>query len=292
MVLDLLIERFTEWFNSFAKLLPLILAALVVFVVFYVIGVITSKIIRKLTKKSSRNKTLSSLLSTLAFLFVLLLGLIVVLGVLNLDKTITSLLAGVGIIGLALGFAFQDLAANLISGTVLAFSKPLQPGDLIEVKDNTGYIESIDLRTTKIKSFQGQLITIPNKDIFQNPVTNYSELGMRRVDIDAGVSYGDDLEKVEKIALKSIKKLKFVKKDKPVELFFSEFSNSSIKFSLRFWIDFKSQKDFLDARSKAIKATKKAFDENDITIPFPIRTLNFGVKGGKGLFDDKINLSK
>ena len=102
-------------------------------------------------------------------------------------------------------------------------------------------------------------------------------------DLTCGVSYGDDLQLVRDVALRAIEEAVDYNKEKPVELFYTEFGNSSINFTLRFWLNNTAQKAYLQAQSEAIMALKKAFDENDITIPFPIRTLDFGIKGSENL---------
>ena len=111
-----------------------------------------------------------------------------------------------------------------------------------------------------IRTPQGQIVYIPNKVVYENPFTNYTKNFERRIDLSCGISYGDDLEKVKKIATEAISSIEKRDKNKDVEFFFTEFGSSSI-----------------------IMALKKAFDENDIMIPFPIRTLDFGIRGGEKL---------
>lgn len=119
--------------------------------------------------------------------------------------------------------------------------------------------------------------------VFENPFTNYTKNGERRIDLTCGVSYGDNLEKVKEVTLKAVSGIKTRDKSRDVEFFYSEFGDSSINFVVRFWVDFHLHKDFWDPQSEAIMAIKKAFDDNDIMIPFPIRTLDFGIKGGEKL---------
>ena len=154
----------------------------------------------------------------------------------------------------------------------------------IQSKDIQGVVKRVRLRWTEIRSPQGQIVLVPNKQIFENPITNFSAAGQRRVDVKAGVSYGDDLEKVRRVALQALEQVPSRKPDTEVELFFEDLSDSSINLVARFWIDFTSkQSDYLRAKSEAIERLKKAFDQNGITIPFPIRTLDFAVKGGESL---------
>lgn len=129
----------------------------------------------------------------------------------------------------------------------------------------------------------GETVIIPNKDIFQNPIENYTRTQDRRVDIPVGVSYGDDLERAQEVATRAVEAVRPRNLSRPVEVFYSEFGESSINFELRFWIQDAQQTPYLDARSKAIKAIKAAFDREGITIPFPIRTLDFAKVGGDTL---------
>ncbi|MCA9514891.1 MAG: mechanosensitive ion channel family protein, partial [Myxococcales bacterium] len=185
-------------------------------------------------------------------------------------------------IGIALGFAFQDIAANFVSGVLLAINRPFEVGDLIESADFKGRVEQITLRWTQGRSLDGQVVFLPNKEVFENPITNYNRAPDRRVAVEIGVAYGDDLEKAEQIALSAVEKLGIHKPERPLELFYTAFGDSSINFVLRFWVE-SSQHAWLAARSAAIKAVKVAFDDAGITIPFPIRTLDFGVVGGEPL---------
>jgi small-conductance mechanosensitive channel len=212
-----------------------------------------------------------------------------VLSILQLDKAVTSILAGAGIIGLALAFAFQDIAANFISGIFISFRRPVHIGDIVKIKDYMGKVEEINLRDTVIRTFQGQMVIIPNKDVFQSPIENFTLLGKRRIDLTIGVSYGDDLQKVEDITLEALKDIKGLCTEEQATLFYKEFGDSSINFVLRLWVSSTSQPDFLRLGSEAIKRIKKAYDENDIMIPFPIRTLDFGIKGGVPLGDVHLN---
>jgi small conductance mechanosensitive channel len=197
---------------------------------------------------------------------------------------VASLLAGAGILGLALGFAFQDIAANFMAGIYLSIEHPFRAGHLIRSKEIEGIVKKVHLRWTEIRVPQGQVVLVPNRQVFENPITNYSTGGQRRVDLKAGVSYGDDLEKVRRVAVQAIEQVSERKADTEVELYFEELGESAITLVVRFWIDFTSkQSDYLRAKSEAIERLKRAFDDNGITMPFPTRTLDFPVKRGETL---------
>lgn len=280
---DLILDKLENWTRTLIHMLPNFGLAVVIVIIAYFVAGVVRRLVRGLMHRVSHHETLQQLISNIAYVAVLLVGAFIALQTLQLTKAVTSLLAGAGIVGLALGFAFQDIAANFMSGIIMAIRMPFREGDIIESKDKMGIVTQMSLRSTILRSFQGQYHIIPNKDVFQNVITNYNTYGKRRIDLPVGVSYGDDLEKVKRIVLETIKAIPSVNQQDPIQLFYTEFGDSSINFEIRFWIDYRKQPDFLEARSEAIMAIKKAFDENDITIPFPIRTLDFGIKGGETL---------
>lgn len=282
-IYEIISEKLDTWFTTAIEMLPNLVMALIVMILFYVLAKIIKRFTGKLLAKVTYNKTVTNLSQTILGIMILGTGLFFSLSILNLDGTVTSLLAGAGIIGLALGFAFQDIAANFISGILLSVRHPFGIGDVIKTNDYFGTVQELNLRNTIIRTPQGQIVYVPNKVVFENPFTNYTKNGERRVDLACGISYGDDLEKVKKVTIDAISTVKERDQDRDVELFFYEFGSSSINFEVRFWIDFRNNPDFWVAQSEAIMKLKKAFDENDIMIPFPIRTLDFGIRGGEKL---------
>ena len=285
------IEKFEGWVDTFINMIPNMAVTILLFIIFLVLARLGSKIFTKLFYKASKNEALGNLFSTLMYVTILSIGLFIMLGVLGLDKAVTSLLAGIGVIGLALGFAFQDIAASFVSGIVLAFKRPFKIGDIIEVKGIMGTVSKTDMRVTVIETFQGQEVYVPNKDLLQGAVHNFSVLAKRRIDLTVGVSYSEDLEKVEDVVMSTIQNLEGVIDKDFIEFDYSEFDSSSINFNIRFWIEYPGEPSYFMMRSKAVKAIKKAFNEQNITIPFPIRTLDFGINGGQKLSQMKLNMN-
>ena len=282
-----LMEKLFGWVEGVVAMLPNLAVALAVLLIFWALSKLAHKISDQALQRLNTNKAARSLMTTFARIAVLIAGFVVALGVLNLDKALASILAGAGVLGLALGFAFQDLAANIISGVGLAINKelPFKIGDVVETNDVLGTVRKIHLRTSIIESLDGKWTIIPNKQVYQNKVTNYSSNGKLRVDVACGVSYGDDLDKVRSTATEAIRSVSCRDDSKDVQLFFTEFGDSSINFVARFWIAYRKHADFFAARSEAMVRLKKAFDQDDIMIPFPIRTLDFGIRGGERLAD-------
>ncbi|MCR9172833.1 MAG: mechanosensitive ion channel [bacterium] len=271
-----LTDKLHSWWEGFILMLPNLAVAIVIFVGFIFIARYSKKFLNKLLNKVSDNKAVNRLLANVITVVVVLIGLFIALGILDLSKTVTSLLAGAGVVGLAIGLAFQDPILNVISGVILSVKRvPFKIGDLVRTNGHYGFVERISLRTTIIKSLSGEDVILPNKIVVQNSIVNYSFSAERRVDIDCGVAYDSDLQMVQETALSAIESNIERLEERPIEFMYTEFGDSSINFTLRYWIKETGEKDFLNSRSKGIMEIKKAFDSKGITIPFPIRTLEF-----------------
>lgn len=282
---QIIVNKLLVWLRELIRLLPNIALAAVILVIGFFIAKWIKNLACKVLTKFIQNETLNDLFSSLVYIFSLGVAIFVALSVLNLDKAVTSILAGAGIVGLAMAFAFQDIASNFMSGIFLSIRRPLHTGDIVRIKDYMGKITQINLRDTVLRTFQGQMVIIPNKEVLQNPIENYSLLGKRRMDLTVGVSYGDDLQKVKSVTLKALQGIEGLTKDDEITFFYKEFADSSINFDVRLWVHTPEQPEYLQVRSEAVMRIKQAYDENNITIPFPIRTLDFAIKGGKPLSD-------
>ncbi|MGA9638328.1 mechanosensitive ion channel family protein [Flavobacterium sp.] len=290
-ITNLLTEKLTIWVEAIIKLLPNIALAAIVMVIGFYIAKFIQKIAGKLISKVSNNVTLNHLFSSIIYFIFLGIVIFTVLSILQLDKAVTSILAGAGILGLALAFAFQDIASNFMSGIFISFRKPLKVGDIVQIKDYMGKVKEVNLRDTVVETFQGKTVIIPNKEVFQNPIENYTFLQKRRFDLSIGVSYGDDLEKVRQVTIDAVSPIEELSKEDKINVYFVEFGDSSINLSVRMWINTPEQSVYNKVGSEAIIRIKKAYDANDIMIPFPIRTLDFGIKGGTTLNEMPIQMA-
>lgn len=285
---DLATGKINGWLEHLSEMLPNFVVAVIVLIFFYVMARFVRVLAKKVMRRIVDEEAIISLMSTIFYLVTIAIGLIIALNVLKLDQAVTSFLAGAGIIGLALGFAFQDLTANFISGVVIAFRKPIKVGDIIDTNGYNGFVRQIQLRATTIETFQGLHVIIPNRIIFQNPLTNYTLTEERRIDLYIGISYGEDLERVKEITLNAIADSPYLIEPEGREkaMTYEGFGNSSIDFRLMIWMKYTPESpNYLEARDYAIIAIKKAYDKHGITIPFPIRTLDFGIKGGEKLVE-------
>ena len=264
------------WLDALILKLPNIILAILVLILFYLLAKYSVKLIRRLLEHKNVARSIINISTSVVKVIVIAIGFFVALGVLDLNKVLTSVLAGAGVVGLAIGLALQGTLHNTFSGVILSFRPELEVGDWIESNGFSGEVIEVNLRNVVIKQSDNNLVVIPNVKIVENPFKNFSNTQRSRVSLSCGVGYESDLEVVEKIAKSTISELFNQENLEEVELAYTEFGDSSINFTIRFWAEVSKQRDILFAKHKAIVALKKAFDENDINIPFPIRTLDFG----------------
>jgi small conductance mechanosensitive channel len=280
---DIFIKKLLAWSEHAVEMLPNLLLAILVFLLFYKLAQATSRLAGHFLDRFSENKAVNRILLALFYTITLSMGVFGALEILNLEKTVSSLLAGAGILGLTIGFAFQEIAANFFAGILIAFKKPYQIGDIVSVEGHLGTVADISLRTTNLMTFQGLELMIPNKEMFTKALTNYTTTPQRRVDIKVGVSYAENLREVEKVTRACLEDVAFRIKSKVILFGYTDFGDSSINFEVSFWIEYPGVNNYKDATHDAILRIKEAFDAANISIPFPIRTLDFGIKGGTPL---------
>jgi small conductance mechanosensitive channel len=272
-IVDPIAVKVDRWTMDAYRLLPNLVIALLILVVFRSLATLGGRFIERVLGRASQNVALVGLISAITRIAIIATGFFFALGVLGLDKTVTSLLAGAGVLALALGFAFQDLTTNFISGAFIAIQRPIQVGDIIETNGYTGKVLSIGLRSVKLDNFEGQQVELPSKDIFQKPIVNFTHSGDRRVRMEGSIGYKDDLAVVESLALSVIRKLDFIDPLKAIEFNFTRFTEKSIDFEILFWI----RQDKIGpgpAKSAAMKVVKRVFDDNNISFPTPARPLD------------------
>ncbi len=273
--------------------LPKVLFAGIVLIISYLAAKKLKKISLKFYTRILKNKPdIAKVIANTIYFAVLLFGGFVVLDILELDSALSKLIAGAGIVGVVFGLAFKEIASNALAGLFISVQRPFKIGDWVMIEGSYGKIVCIGIMTTSIKTTEGQEVFIPNHLIYQNSFTNFSSYRKRRVILQSGVSYGDDLEHVKKVALDEIRKIPAVLKEEDIDFYFTDIGSSSYNFEARFFIEFKEQKDYMKAKSDLVMHLKKRFEEEDISLAYAVTTLDFGVKGGINLFDHPIEIKK
>lgn len=271
MLYSILLEEHFKWFEiptADFKLwwvtAPKVALSIAVFATIFFIGKLFKKLTGFIVNKFSAKSQSGNVLGSLVFSMFFCVGLLIVFDILNLDNTISSVFASAGIIGLTLGFAFQDVSANLISGIYFAFRRPFSVGDLLETNGYKGIVEQIDLRSTIIRTYQGLQVMIPNKEIFQKANTNYSNTFERRVDLDFTIVVNPQTLAIHTLIKNEIDSLPYINKAKPVEIYFTGIHENMITIVIWFWIYNDRPPGYMKARHDAIINIIRAFHENSI----------------------------
>ncbi len=250
---------------------------ILILVVKVVVGYVFIQLVNYLFKKylgRQMNRQSSTVISRFIVYGGVILLVMMVLD--NFNVKLTTLLGTAGVMGLVLGFASQTSIGNIVSGLFLISEKPFVIGDMIKVGDKSGIVYSIDLLSIKIKTMDNQLIRVPNQTIISTEVTNITRFPIRRMDINIGVSYHDNLDKVEEV-LREVARLNILVLDEPEPLvLFTGFGESSVDILFAVWFE---KANYVAVKNSVIKSIKAAFDREGIEIPFPYRTLVTGKDG-------------
>lgn len=257
-------------FQQFLIFLPKLITALVLFTVSLYASGWVGRGIRRSAQLRKTDPEIAQLLSRLGQWTVIIMGTLWALETVN--RNVTGFIAGLGIMGFTIGFALQDVAKNFIAGILLLLQQPFDVGDAIAVTGYSGKVLDVDIRATKLLTFDGLHVLIPNTDVYMSAITNYSRASARRIKLDVGVAYESDLKLVTQTALKAIATLPGLKTDSEPQVVFHSFADSSINFTLYYWINL-SDTGYFTAQDQGVKLIHVAFAAAGIDIPYPIRTV-------------------
>ncbi|MEY2665021.1 MAG: hypothetical protein RLZZ480_126 [Candidatus Parcubacteria bacterium] len=250
---------------------PNIVSALVVVILIILFYLLTAKIFEAALRKTSMQESLVRI--TVRSLYrglVFIIGFILVLGQLGIN--VTAAVAGVGVLGLAVGFAAQQTLANIFSGFGIFIDKLYSAGDWVRIADHYGEVASISLRTTKIRTLDNTFISVPNSLVTSSPVTNYSEEGIIRITAKVNVPYTESVERVREVLMTAAKGIKGVLKHPAPMVVVDRLGESAVELFVRVWVkDAGSEQRYTFLLTETCK---QALDEARITIPFPQRDIH------------------
>ena len=239
-----------------------------------VVGALVIKmIVAAVGKAVEKGKVKNSLLGTFvrnatskicwAVLIVVILG--------KLGVNVGPIVAGLGVTGFILGFAFQESLGNLASGLMIAINAPFKLGDYVIVAGLEGVVTKVDMMMTELATADNKKVVIPNKSAWGSPITNFSALGSRRVDIQIGIDYGCDVAKAIRIALETLPTVPGVLADPAPAVFVAQLADSAVTLNVRPWSD---GANYWKVYNDVQVAVKSAFEKNGINIPFPQLTVH------------------
>lgn len=259
------LENFTQWLLTKGSEVgwSLVSALLTLIIGFWVTG----KLVKLIEKRMvARNVDLSIRTFLIPILNILFKAIVLTFVVGRLGFNTSGFVAALGGVGLAVGLALQGSLSNFAAGILIILFKPFKVGDYIVSQGNEGSVESINLLNTVIATAKGQIITLPNGNLFNNPITNYSVKEYRRLDVNVGISYDDDFDKAREVLLNVLEKNELVDdtQSKTVEIL--EFAASSVNLAVRCYV---KNSDYWTAYWQLYRAVKYALDDNNISMPYP-----------------------
>lgn len=242
-----------------------------------------SRMASRLIGRTELRASLKNLFTTLVRLGIWLTGLFVVAVVIFPGLKPSSLIAGLGVGTVAIGFAFQDIFENFFAGVLIMLRDKMRIGDTIVVDAITGTVEHITLRETHIRSFSGELTIVPNATVFKTSVEIWTDEPLRGFNIEVGVSYDTDLDHAARVIRAAVEGCELVDQKEPIQVLANGFGSSSMDFLVRWWAP-SSGPDTVLNRDEVIRSIKRALDKAEIEIPFPYITHTFKERvpmGGK-----------
>jgi small conductance mechanosensitive channel len=238
--------------------------AIIIFVVGRIFVRLLTRGMRKVMEQRDVDKTLVSFVSNLVGMVLLIFVIIAAVNALGVQTT--SFIAILGAAGLAIGLALQGSLSNFASGVLIVLFRPYKVGDWIEAAGISGSVEEVQILTTVLKTGDNKQVIVPNGQIMDSIITNYSANDRRRVDMTVGVSYEDNLDKVRKTLEELVSADDRILDDPACTIAVSELADSSVNFVLRPWT---ATADYWGVKFDLTEAIKKRFDEEGISFPFP-----------------------
>lgn len=273
-----LIQSFQDSWDSFVEQIPSILAAILVIA----LGIFIANKLTDLSRKFIAGKSTDPLMTNFLIKAIKTVFVIIVimfgLKVAGLDGIATGVLTAAGASAVILGFAFKDIGENFISGIILSFNRPFNINDTVSIGDIFGKVKSMEFRYTKLKTFDGKDVYIPNSDVIKKPVFNFTEDGYFRMDFMVGIAYENDIDKAKKIILDTMNSHPLSLKDEDRESFVmtDELGVNSVNIKVFFWVAAEDyRRDALMIRSEMIDQVKINLLTNGISMPANIQELKW-----------------
>lgn len=255
-------------FNSFLARLPYIVVAIVVFGVFLIIGKIVGKAVHAAGERTRLDITLADLFGRMASFVIMILGVFVAAVIIFPAFKTGDLVAGLGITSVAIGFAFKDVLQNFFAGILILWCRPFVVGDQLKFRKYEGTVEEINIRSTRLKTFDGERAVIPNGEIYANAVLVKTAYAERRVKFVVGIGYLDDIETGRDTIKKVLDKTEGVLSEPGPWIYVSELAATSVNFTVYFWVD-SQQANVLKVSDKVATGIKYALDKAGVDMPYP-----------------------
>ena len=267
-------ESLLSLVSSGVKLIPALLTALIIILLTRYLAQFSQRLMGKVGRRTVRSQSLQLLLQKTSFIGAWCVGVLVACIIAFPGLDLGDVIAALGLGSVAIGFAFQDIFKNFLAGVLLLLEAPFRLRDQVVIEEYEGTVEHIDIRTTQIRTYTGERVLIPNSTVFTSAVLVRTAFPSRRTDLAVGVDYNTPLPKAAQILQQLIAQVEGVLDSPAPEIDLVNFGDSSIDFVVRYWTA-PQMKEVRHVQTRAVIAIKKAFDQAEINIPYPIRTLYY-----------------
>lgn len=254
----------TGLLNFIKSILPSVGSALLVLFIGMMLAKALMKIIKRTLKRTTIDPTAGSFLTSVISVLLYVIVAVIVLSVLNVPMD--SIVTVIGTAGLAIGLALQDSLANVAGGFLIMFTKPLKVGDLVKFGDVTGTVKSVGILQTQLVLGDQTVVFIPNGQVAESVIVNYSEKEMRRLDLEIGISYDADFEKAKQVIAELIQAHPLAAEDPAPLVRVGRFDDSAVVLFVKVWT---ANDHYWDLHYDMHEQIKKAFDANGISMPYP-----------------------
>lgn len=253
---------------GFLARLPYLVLALVVLALFYAVGRVVRRAAHEAGERTRLDVHLADIFGRIAVVLITGFGALVAAVIVFPSFTPGALVQGLGVTSVAVGFAFKDILQNFFAGILLLLRKPFVVGDQIRVKDFEGTVEEITTRSTRLKTYDGERVVLPNGDVYTSSILVRTAYAKRRAKFTVGIGYSDSIEEARSTILRVVGETEGVLADPPPEAYVEELAGSSVNLAVYFWTK-SPQADVLAARGRVAAAIKEGLDAAHIDMPFP-----------------------
>lgn len=273
---ETLAGSFQEFYNNFIDQLPGIGLGLLIIILGVLIGIWMGRFFTRRISARTSDPLMSRFLGKAIRFLVIITAIMLALKAAGLGGVATGILTAAGASAVVLGFAFKDIGENFIAGIILAFNRPFDVNDTVEIGENFGKVKALEFRYTKLKTFDGKDVYIPNSDVLTEPVTNYTEDGFFRWSFVIGIAYEDNIDGAKKTVMEALRKEPMVIEDEDHENFVieDELATSTVNLKVFFWVD---TKDFrmqaMITKGNVVRVVKEALENNGYYMPADIQEI-------------------
>ena len=254
--------------------IPYLIVASLVFVIFWVLSIFFKKAVTRILGSRKHHQNLVTVFRRVGSALILFLGFMVAMIIAVPSFTPGKLIGALGIGSVAIGFAFKDIFQNLLSGILLLLSEPFRIGDQIISGNFEGTVEDIQIRATTIRTYDGRKVVIPNSQLYTSTMTVNTAYSQRRLEFDVGIGYENNIIDAQRVILSVLKAAPTVSKLAEPSVIATALADSSVVLRVRWFIDDGTQTNRVASINEVIILVKEALEEANISIPFPVTTLD------------------